>query len=70
MFITLLTRSNRETEKEDFQEALKLKKAVTEATSKDSVAEIISELKNAIQEEHYHEALKLSKNTGSWLVGW
>ncbi|KAK1427633.1 hypothetical protein QVD17_16324 [Tagetes erecta] len=57
-------------EKEDFQEALKLKKAIAEATSKDSVAEIMSELKNAIQEERYHEASKLSKNTGSGLVGW
>ncbi|KAJ0603858.1 hypothetical protein HanRHA438_Chr02g0053091 [Helianthus annuus] len=57
-------------EKEDFQEAIKLKKAIAEATSKDSVAEIMSELKNAIHEERYHEASKLCKNTGSGLVGW
>ncbi|KAD6118969.1 hypothetical protein E3N88_10240 [Mikania micrantha] len=57
-------------EKEDFQEASKLKIAIAEATSKDSVAEIMSELKNAIHEERYHEASKLCKNTGSGLVGW
>ncbi|KAI3737310.1 hypothetical protein L2E82_27307 [Cichorium intybus] len=57
-------------EKEDFQEASKLKAAIAEATSKDSVAEIMSELKNAIHEERYHDASKLCKNTGSGLVGW
>lgn len=57
-------------EKEDFQEASKLKAAIAETTSKDSVAEIMSELKNVIHEERYHEASKLCKNTGSGLVGW
>ncbi|XP_076942467.1 protein EXECUTER 2, chloroplastic-like [Bidens hawaiensis] len=57
-------------EREDFEEASKLKVAIEEASSKDSVAEIMSELKNAIHEERYHEASKLCKNTGSGLVGW
>lgn len=55
---------------EDFQEAKKLKIAIAEATSKDSVAEIMSELKNAVDEERYHDASKLCKNTGSGMVGW
>ncbi|CAL1367609.1 unnamed protein product [Linum trigynum] len=57
-------------EKEEFQEASKLKKAIAEATSMDSVAEIMFELKNAIDEERYHDASKLCKHTGSGLVGW
>ncbi|XP_071733339.1 protein EXECUTER 2, chloroplastic [Rutidosis leptorrhynchoides] len=57
-------------EKEDFQEASKLKTAIAEATSKDCVAEVMSELKNAIREERYHDASKLCKDTGSGLVGW
>ncbi|KAK1363322.1 protein EXECUTER 2, chloroplastic [Heracleum sosnowskyi] len=57
-------------EKEDFQEAAKLKIAIKEATSKDSIAEIMSELKNAIDEERYHEASSLCRSTGSGLVGW
>ncbi|KAF7806097.1 protein EXECUTER 2, chloroplastic [Senna tora] len=57
-------------EKEDFREAAKLKRAVTEATSKDSVAEIMSQLKSAIDEERYHDASKLCRRTGSGLVGW
>lgn len=57
-------------EKEDFQEAAKLKRALSEATSMDSVADIMSQLKRAIDEERYHEASKLSRHTGSGLVGW
>ncbi|KAK1564785.1 hypothetical protein Q3G72_011531 [Acer saccharum] len=57
-------------EKEDFQEAAKLKMAIAEATSKDAVAEIMSQLKVAIDEERYLDASKLSRNTGSGLVGW
>ncbi|CAI0549622.1 unnamed protein product [Linum tenue] len=55
-------------EKEDFQEAAKLKKIIAEATSMDSVGEIMSELENAIDEERYHDASKLCKHTGSGLV--
>ncbi|KAB5524957.1 hypothetical protein DKX38_022706 [Salix brachista] len=57
-------------ENEDFQEAAKLKIAIAEATSKDNVARIMSQLKNAIDEERYHDASRLCKYTGSGLVGW
>ncbi|KAG8378925.1 hypothetical protein BUALT_Bualt07G0035300 [Buddleja alternifolia] len=57
-------------EKEDFQEAAKLKIAIEEATSKDSIAEIMSQLKDAIDEERYHDASRLCRSTGSGLIGW
>ncbi|XP_062169255.1 protein EXECUTER 2, chloroplastic [Alnus glutinosa] len=57
-------------EKEDFQEAAKLKMAIAEATSKDTVAEIMSQLKHAIEEERYHDASRFCRYTGSGLVGW
>ncbi|XP_004501935.1 protein EXECUTER 2, chloroplastic [Cicer arietinum] len=57
-------------EKEEFQEAAKLKRAIVDATSKDSVAEIMSQLKNAIDDERYHDASRLCRYTGSGLVGW
>ncbi|XP_049345115.1 protein EXECUTER 2, chloroplastic [Solanum verrucosum] len=57
-------------EKEDFEEAAKLKASIAEATLKDSVAEIMSMLKTAIDEERYHDASRLCRSTGSGLVGW
>ncbi|CAI9787297.1 unnamed protein product [Fraxinus pennsylvanica] len=51
-------------EKEDFHEAAKLKLAVSEATSKDISAEIMSQLKNAINEERYSDASTLCRNYG------
>ncbi|CAL9059191.1 protein EXECUTER 2, chloroplastic isoform X1 [Musa acuminata AAA Group] len=57
-------------EREDFLEAAKLKAAIAEATSKDTVAEVMSELKYAIEEERYHDASRLCMLSGSGLVGW
>ncbi|XP_061354097.1 protein EXECUTER 2, chloroplastic-like isoform X2 [Gastrolobium bilobum] len=57
-------------ENEDFREAARLKRAVAEATSDDTVAEIMSQLKNSIDDERYHDALRLCRYTGSGLVGW
>lgn len=51
-------------------EAAKLKTAIAEATSKDFVAQVLSELQNAIEEERYHDASRLCKLAGSGLVGW
>ncbi|KAK7291636.1 hypothetical protein RIF29_06942 [Crotalaria pallida] len=55
---------------QDFREAARLKNAIAEATSNDTVAEIMSLLKNAVDEERYHDASKLCRHTGSGLVGW
>ncbi|KAK6122992.1 hypothetical protein DH2020_043265 [Rehmannia glutinosa] len=53
-------------EKEDFQEAAKLKKAIVETTSGDSIAEIMSELKSAIEEERYNDASRLCEKYRKW----
>ncbi|XP_047316829.1 protein EXECUTER 2, chloroplastic [Impatiens glandulifera] len=57
-------------EKEDFEEASKLKAVITEATSSDSVAKMMAQLKKAIDEERYHDASQMSKCMGSGLIGW
>ncbi|WCJ36062.1 Protein EXECUTER 2 chloroplastic [Euphorbia peplus] len=57
-------------EKQDFQEATKLKTSIAQVHLKDTVSQIMSHLKNAIQEERYHDASRLCKFTGSGLVGW
>lgn len=56
-------------ENEDFVEASKLKANITEATSKDVVAQVMSELRSAIEDERYHDALRLSR-LPIGLVGW
>ncbi|KAE8662229.1 hypothetical protein F3Y22_tig00113716pilonHSYRG00039 [Hibiscus syriacus] len=59
-------------DKEDFEEAAKLKLAIAEGSSKDSVAEIMSQLKNAIDEERYHDdgCLDLQELCLGWWVGY
>ncbi|KAF3511916.1 hypothetical protein F2Q69_00008117 [Brassica cretica] len=57
-------------EREDFEEAAKLKAAIGEATVSDAVAEIMCQLQDAIREERYHDASKLCRQTGSGLLGW
>ncbi|KAG9449986.1 hypothetical protein H6P81_009951 [Aristolochia fimbriata] len=51
-------------EKEDFVEAARLKKAIAEAASNDTVAEVMLQLKR------YADASRLSRHTGTGLVGW
>ncbi|KAF0898949.1 hypothetical protein E2562_012649 [Oryza meyeriana var. granulata] len=55
---------------EDFAEAAKLKKAILEATGNDAVAQVMSELKSAIEEQRYQDASRLTKLARTILVGW
>ncbi|BAD44891.1 unknown protein [Oryza sativa Japonica Group] len=55
---------------EDFAEASKLKKAILEATGNDAVAQVMSELKTAIEEQRYQDASRLTKLARTNLVGW
>ncbi|KAL1333974.1 hypothetical protein HN51_062842 [Arachis hypogaea] len=57
-------------EREDFREAARVKRAINEAAREDTVAEIMSQLKNAIDEERYHDASRLCRCSGSGLIGW
>ncbi|WVZ71923.1 hypothetical protein U9M48_020452 [Paspalum notatum var. saurae] len=57
-------------ENEDFAEAAKLKKAITEATGDDAVAHVMAELKSAIEEQRYQDASRLTRLAGTSLVGW
>ncbi|KAL6627569.1 hypothetical protein ACP70R_031295 [Stipagrostis hirtigluma subsp. patula] len=57
-------------ENEDFAEAAKLKRAILEATGNDAVAHVMSELKNAIEEQRYQDASRLTRLAGTSLVGW
>ncbi|GLJ36500.1 hypothetical protein SUGI_0733240 [Cryptomeria japonica] len=55
---------------EDFQEAFRLKKAIAATMAKDTVAEVMSELEKAIEEERYLDAVRLRDDAGAGLVGW
>eukprot|EP00249_Psilotum_nudum_P023065 c28738_g1_i2 orf=628-2670(+) len=55
---------------ENFSEAAKLKTAVAAITSNDIIAEVMQELKKALEEERYHEAAKIRDKGGAGLVGW
>ncbi|RLM93676.1 uncharacterized protein C2845_PM08G07480 [Panicum miliaceum] len=57
-------------ENEDFAEAAKLKRTILEATGSDAVAHVMAELKNAIEEQRYQDASRLSRLAGTNLVGW
>ncbi|PUZ57656.1 hypothetical protein GQ55_5G447500 [Panicum hallii var. hallii] len=57
-------------ENEDFAEAAKLKRTILEATGSDTVAHVMAELKNAIEEQRYQDASRLSRLAGTSLVGW
>lgn len=57
-------------ESEDFREAADLKKALADVVEKDSIAEVLSQLQTAINDERYHDASILCQNTGSGLIGW
>jgi len=57
-------------ENEDFAEAAKLKRDIIEATGNDAVAHVMAELKNAIEEQRYQDASRLTRLAGTSLVGW
>ncbi|XP_057515947.1 protein EXECUTER 1, chloroplastic isoform X2 [Amaranthus tricolor] len=57
-------------EKEDYEDAARLKVAIAAAGTKDDVGSVMSYLKNAIEEERYQDAVSVRDNAGAGLVGW
>lgn len=57
-------------EKEDYEDAAKLKVAIAAAGTKDAVGSVMSYLKNAVEEERYQDAVFVRDNAGAGLVGW
>ncbi|KAJ7536208.1 hypothetical protein O6H91_12G059900 [Diphasiastrum complanatum] len=57
-------------ENEDFQEAARLKLAVSAVDAKNTVTEAFNKLKKALDEERYSDAARLRDEAGAGLVGW
>lgn len=57
-------------EKEDYEDAARLKVAIAAAATKDTVGTVMSTLKKAIDEERYKDAIFVRDNAGAGLVGW
>ncbi|WOH14980.1 hypothetical protein DCAR_0934510 [Daucus carota subsp. sativus] len=54
----------------DYENAVRLQVAITEATENDDVARAMSNFNKAVEEERYEDAAFLRDNTGAGLVGW
>lgn len=57
-------------DKEDYEDAARLKVAIAAAATKDAVGSVMSCLKTAIGEERYQDAIFVRDNAGAGLVGW
>lgn len=56
--------------REDYEDAARLKVAIAAATTSDTVGEVISRLNSAIKEEHYQDAAFIRDYAGAGLLGW
>ncbi|KAL8150840.1 hypothetical protein V2J09_020648 [Rumex salicifolius] len=57
-------------DKEDYEEAARIKVAIAAIANKDTVGSVISYFKKAIDEERYQDAAVVRDNAGAGLVGW
>ncbi|KAI5058063.1 hypothetical protein GOP47_0026233 [Adiantum capillus-veneris] len=55
---------------ENFKEAARLKEALEEATTCDPVAEVLIDLKSALENERYETATRLRDEAAAGLLGW
>ncbi|KAK6945820.1 hypothetical protein RJ641_013364, partial [Dillenia turbinata] len=56
--------------REDYEDAARLKVAIAAAAKNDTVGRVMSELNRAIKEERYKDAAFIRDNAGAGLVGW
>lgn len=56
--------------REDYEDAARLKVAIAAAATSDTVGEVISRLNSAIKEEHYQDAAFIRDYAGAGLLGW
>ncbi|KAL3567609.1 hypothetical protein D5086_030260 [Populus alba] len=56
--------------REDYEDAARLKVAIAAAASNDTVGRVMSQLNRALAQERYLEAAFLRDNAGAGLVGW
>ncbi|KAL4180212.1 hypothetical protein AMTRI_Chr13g90990 [Amborella trichopoda] len=57
-------------QREDYNEAAKLKVAIAAAAVNDTVGRVLSRLNKALKEERYEDAAFIRDNAGAGLVGW
>ncbi|KAM7262670.1 hypothetical protein ACFE04_000353 [Oxalis oulophora] len=61
---------SRAVDTEDYEEAARIKVAITATAMKDTVRTVMLYFKKAVEEERYHDAAFFRDNAGAGLVGW
>lgn len=70
LILLLKSQLRHATDKEDYEDAARLKVAIAAASNKDVVGSVMAYLKDAIEEERYKDAVFVRDNAGAGLVGW
>ncbi|KAJ9159205.1 hypothetical protein P3X46_024727 [Hevea brasiliensis] len=66
----LKSQLNQAVNREDYEDAARLKVAIAAAATNDAVGRVMSQLSRAVAEERYQDAALLRDDAGAGLVGW